>query len=112
MRLDCHLGSHPNCDEFQVDSIVVFVSYDAVRTRREQLVDAERRLATLEQDSPKVQALVAAHVGSAIQATVVGIRIQPDQSSSYDCTFFDGEYEDQFFYVFRAPLGELRIEGL
>ena len=103
MRLNCRLTSYPHCDEFQVDRMLVFVSYDQAKDRRTQLLMAETRLPLLECEIPKVVHLLTAQVGSQVSATVIGIRIEPDGTASYDCTFFDVEFEDRFFYVFRAP---------
>jgi hypothetical protein len=112
MRFDCLLGTYPDgTDEFQIGSRLIFVSYAPEKNRRQQLSDAERRLATLEQDIPKVVALVTSHVGSAVESEVIGIRIYPDGTASYDCTFFDGEYADKFFHVARSEVGELQIEN-
>jgi hypothetical protein len=110
MRLDRLLVSYPNCDEFQLDRVLVFVSYDQVRDRSRQLIDAENRLPALVADISTVEQIVKDHVNSTTSATVIGIRIQPDGTASYDCTFFDGEYEDQPFYVTRLGTGELCME--
>ncbi len=109
MRLNCLLTSYPHCDEFQVDRILVFVSYDQATDRRTQLLLAENRLPLLECEIPDVVHLLSAHVGSQVIATVIGIRIEPDGTASYDCKFFDGDFEDQYFYVSRAKSGELTV---
>jgi hypothetical protein len=110
MRLDCHLTSYPNCDEFQVGSLLVFVTYTAEQSRTWQIHEAERRLIDLEPEVPNVEALVTTYTGSTVPSEVISIRIYPDGTASYDCTFFDGEYEDKFFYVSRSTMGELQIE--
>lgn len=110
MRLNCLLTSYPNCDEFQVDRMLVFVSYDQATDRRTQLLLAENRLSLLESEIANVVLLLNAHLGSPASATVIVIRIEPDGTASYDCTFFDGEFEDRLFYVSRAKSGELTVD--
>jgi hypothetical protein len=112
MKFSCLLGTYPDgTDEFQIGSRLVFVSYAPEKSRRQQLSDAEYRFVTLEQDISKVVALVTSYVGSTVKSEVIGIRIHPDGTASYDCTFFDGEYTDKFFYVARSQVGELQIEN-
>src|SRR5690242_4801575 len=109
MQLNCLLASHPNCDEFQVDRMLVFVSYDPARDRSNQLIEAEARLPCLEGDIPAVERLVTTHACSDVNATVIGIRVGTDGTASYDCTFIDDEREDEFFHVARTTTGELSM---
>jgi hypothetical protein len=70
---------------------------------------AEDILPTLEADIEEVERIVTVHVGGPVPAEVIGIRIEADGSASYDCTFFDGEHEDELTSVNRDVKGHLAI---
>jgi hypothetical protein len=111
MRLNCLLGSKPDCDEFQVNRMLVFVNYDPMMSRSHQLIEAEMWLPLLEADIPAVERFVATCVGSDVNATVIGVRISTGGAASYDCTFPGGRHQDEIFYVARTITGELSLEG-
>jgi hypothetical protein len=108
-RLTCLLGSYPDSktDEFQVGSMLVWVKYSPEKSRDLQLAEAEELFAEIEEEIPSIADLVTSSLGSSTPATVRGISISPDRSVDYDCTFFDGEYFDQSFFVHREPNGDL-----
>ena len=107
MRLVEPLSSYPDRDEFQIGRVLVVVKYDQARARAEQVSEAGERLHFFEADILSVEALVEKAVSSTYPATVIGIHIEPDGTASYDCTFFKGEHEDEFFGVHRATNGRL-----
>jgi len=87
--------------------VLVWVKYVPGKSRAEQISEAEEWLPLLEADVPSVEELVANAVGSSAPATLIGITIKPDGSAHYDCTFFEGAHEDEFFDVYREPNGRL-----
>jgi hypothetical protein len=109
-RLSGPLGSWDDRDEFQIGTTLVWVNYTSAASRDLQLSKAEALLPALERDVSTVEELVRKTVGSSVGATVAGIAIRPDGSSTYQCTFFGGDHEDEFFSVERKANGDLSIE--
>ncbi|MGL6262557.1 hypothetical protein ACSZMC_01075 [Aeromonas jandaei] len=106
-RLLSLLGSYPECDEFQIGRLLVWVEYPSGRDRLACLRNAEAILPELESDISRVEELAAMSIESAVPATVTGIRIEAERSASYECTFFDGEHEDEFITISRDSGGYL-----
>ena len=100
-RLTGALGSHADRDEFQIGQTLVWVKYPPNQNRVSLLSRAEKLFPVLEFDISKVEELATKAIGSSISASVIGITIESDSSASYMCTFFDGEYEDEFISVNR-----------
>ena len=105
------LGSYPDRDEFQIGSILVWVIRSSGGSSDEEhsacLCRADKIFPALESDIVKVEELAKVSVGSSTPATVIGITIEPDGSASYECTFFDGEHEDEFISIKRTAGGDL-----
>jgi hypothetical protein len=106
-RLSGPLGSYADRDEFQIGQTLVWVKYPPNQNRVSLLSRAEELFPVLEFDISKVEELATKAIGSSISASVIGITIEPDSSASYMCTFFDGEYEDEFISVNRMIDGSL-----
>ncbi|HIC8860555.1 MULTISPECIES: hypothetical protein [Aeromonas] len=105
------LGSYPKCDEFQIGRLLIWVEYPSGKNRVACLRNAEEILPELESDISRVEELAAISIGSSVPATVAGIRIEADRSASYECTFFDGEHEDEFITIRRDSGGYLFAEA-
>lgn len=108
-RLDFQLGQYEDRDEFQVDELIVWVTYAPTQDRATQLRRAEALFPLLESDIQKVEELTTQTVGSSVKATAIGLLIRPDGSASYQCTFFGGSHDDQFVDVERGTDGALSI---
>lgn len=108
-RLSGPLGSYPDRDEFQIGRFLVWVKYPSGKDRLACLRNAEEIFPDLESDIVKVEELATASIGSSVPATVAGITIEADRSASYVCTFFDGEYEDEFISIRRDSGGNLVV---
>ncbi|WP_445769493.1 hypothetical protein [Rheinheimera sp.] len=106
-RLSDPLGSYSDRDEFQIGRMLVWVIYPSDEDRSACLYRAEKIFSVLESDIVKVEERVTVSAGSSTPATVIGITIEPDGSASYECTFFDGEHEDEFISIKRNVGGGL-----
>ena len=106
-RLSGPLGSYPDRDEFQIGAMLIWVKYPSNKDRLSCLHRAEEILPDLESDVAKVEELATARAGCTVPATVIGITIEADGSAAYECTFFDGEYEDELISIHREPGGDL-----
>lgn len=108
-RLLSPLGSYPDQDEFQIGGILVWVKYTSNKNRVICLQKAEEILPVLESDIAKVEELATTSAGSTIPATVIGITIETNGSAAYECTFFDGEHEDEYISIVRDSIGNLVV---
>lgn len=106
-RLSGPLGSYSDRDEFQIGKTLVWVMYPPDEDRSACLYRAERIFPVLESDIAEVEELATVSAGSSTPAMVIGITIELDGSASYECTFFDGEHEDEFISIKRSAGGGL-----
>jgi len=90
--------------------VLIWVNYASSKDRLTVLHAAEVRLPALEVDISKVEELATKKLDSVVPATAIGIRIETDGSATYECTFFDGEFEDRFVSIKRGCDGSLIVE--
>lgn len=106
-RLVHPLCSQPDHDEFQFDTMLVFVHFRADEDRAMQLRMAEPLLPVLEADVERVQAFARSQAGEP-GASVVAIHLFADGAARYDATVHD---EGEILVVARRLNGDLSFLG-